>query len=366
MSSTSSGISIYLGLAALIILLFWSFENRSYQFISRYNPYTYKILISVAAHSSPGRPLSLNYLFRLLHEYEENFSSIYNVHICVDTNSKELAETLNAHKPTRSTREVRVWSLEDLGGDPEYLPHMHRHYWEEKEDDFDFFIFTEDDILFTLESFEMYVKRRQVLQEKGWSFGWVRVETWGVDNTTLVALDILESRPIMKIFETPDGYLWAEPFSPYTAHYVLDRYELRSMIEDPSNIWTKGFPAIDTREEIAMGYNYKFSGNINSNPYGARGWQSRSLIPISRNCTVEQPGGIVTHLPSKYAKTTSLITNNDCIEGGPSKWGSWSNWGLGSNRNCAWGRLPLSRVFLCSDEVSSVSLPLWSEGAKLN
>lgn len=349
----------------LLLFLFGSFFEVTNGFsnliLSKQSSYTYKILISVAAHSSPGRPLSLNYLFRLLHEYEEKYSSNYIVHICVDTNSEKLAETLNAHKPTRSTREVRVWSLEELGGDPEYLPHMHRHYWEEREDDFDFFIFTEDDILFTLETFEVYVERRQVLQEKGWSFGWVVIETWGVDNTTLVAIDILESRPIKTIFETPDGYLWAEPLSPYTAHYVLDRDELRRMIDDPSNIWAKGFPAIDTRANIAMGYNYKFSGNMNSNPFGARGWQSRSLVPILRNCTAEQPGGIVTHLPSKYAKSTSLITNYDCIYGESER----SNWGSGSNLECKFGRIALSRVFLCKT-VQSLQLPIWPDGAKLN
>jgi hypothetical protein len=137
------------------------------------------------------------------------------------------------------------------------------------------------------------------------------------------------------------------------------------MIEDTSHVWITGFPAIDTRENIAMGYNYKFSGNQESNPYGARGWQSRALVPISRDCKVKLSGGIVRHLPSKYAKSTTLITNNDCIEGGPDRWGINSKWGSGKNIDCKYGRVSLSRVFL-NDDVLVIPLPLWPEGAKQN
>lgn len=321
-----------------------------------------KILVSVAAHTSPNRPISFDHLSQLLYEYEENYAARgYFVHVRVDTNSKKLAEILTSNKTGQSTREVKVWSLEELGNDPEKLPHMHRQYWEESETDFDFFIFTEDDILFTRDAFEMYVDSRQMLQANGWTFGWVLVEKWGVDNETLVAIGDLESRAMKTVFETPDGLLWAEPLSPYTAHYVLDRDELRAMIEDKSHVWISGFPAIDTRANIAMGYNYKFSGSQESNPYGVRGWQSRSLVPISRDCQVKQPGGIVRHLPSKYAKSTSLITNNDCIEGGPER----NKWGSGSNLDCRYGQISLSRVFLCRN-IEPIHLPIWPEGAKLN
>jgi len=321
-----------------------------------------RILVSITAHWSHNRPLQLNYFYRLLHEYEESYTSAgYTVHICVDTNSDELSKILSSKPVGKSTLVVRVFSLEELGSDPEYLPHMHRHYWEERKEDFDFFIFTEDDILFTRDSFEVYVERRQEVQEKGWIFGGVLVETWGIDNKTEVAIGIMESRPIKIVYETGSGHLWAEPWIPYTAHYVLDQDQLYKMIEDSSNVWVTGFPAIDTRANIALGYNYKYSGNQSSNPKGARGWQSRALVPITRDCKVQQPGGIVYHLPSKYAKSTTLVVNNDCIDGGPER----DKFGPGSNFNCKLGTIPLSRVFLCH-ELQPIPLPVWPEGARLN
>lgn len=123
-----------------------------------------------------------------------------------------------------------MWPLDELVGDPLYLPHVHRKYWEEHETECDFFFFIQDDILFSLESFYVHVERRKALQEKGWVFGWVRVETWGVDNKTLVAIDNLESRADITVLETPDGNLWAQPWMPYTAQYLLDREELQRVI----------------------------------------------------------------------------------------------------------------------------------------
>jgi len=356
---------LFIGMA-LIGLTLWTFPSdreASLRFNERTPNFTgFKILVSIIS-TWPGRPLEI--IYRCLDVFEKDFAIAgHEVHVCFDTNSEELDKILSTRPPTHSTREVRVWSLEALGGDPLYLPHVHRKHWEEHETEYDFFIFIEDDILFSLESFNVYVERRNSLQEKGWVFGWVRVETWGVDNNTLVAIDNLESRVNFTVFETPDGNLWAQPFMPYTAQYVLDREELRRVIEDLSGIWITGYPAFDKRsinynlytgtEVISVGFQYKYSGNQLSSPYGGRGWQACSLVPISRDCRVEQPGGIVLHMPSKYAKNTILAKDNDCIQDKS-----------GSTIECKLGIMPLSRVFLCG-EVKPIPLPLWPEGAKIN
>lgn len=367
MSETSFNWSYLVLGIALIVITLWSFPEDHLSLIKFSVHQTsgisgYRILVSIIS-TWPGRPLEM--IYRCLDVFEKNFASAgHEVHVCFDTNSEELAKILSTHPPNQSTREVRVWSLEALGGDPLYLPHVHRKYWEEHETEFDFFIFIEDDILFSLESFNVYVERRQFLQEKGWVFGWVRVETWGGDNKTLVSVDNVESIPNVTVFETPDGNLWAQPWMPYTAQYLLDRKELRRVIEDSSGIWITGYPAFDKRsnnynlytgtEVISIGFQYRYSGNQLSSPYGGRGWQSCSLVPISRDCEVDNPGGLVYHMPQKYAKSTKLAKDKDCIQDVS-----------GSTIECTLGIMPLSRVFLCG-EVKPIPLPVWPEGAKLN
>ncbi len=143
------------------------------------------------------------------------------------------------------------------------------------------------------------------------------------------------------------------------------------MIEDPSGVWITEFPGFDKRstkynlytvtEVMSIGFQYKYSGNKLSNPEGARGWQKRSLIPISRDCIVEQPAGIVHHMPSKYAKSTKLLTNYDCVEWFAGMW-SFAN---ANNLHCVFGQIPLSRLFLCR-EVQPIPLPMWPQGAAVN
>jgi hypothetical protein len=109
----------------------------------------------------------------------------------------------------------------------------------------------------------VYVERRKSLQEKGWGFGWVRVETWGVDNN-------------VHLFQ----------FHEIVKSKILEEF--------------------------------------------------------------------VHHMPSKYAKSTILAKDNDCIQGIG-----------GSTIECKLGVMPLSLVFLCKN-VKPIPLPMWPEGAKLN
>ena len=310
-----------------------------------------RVLVSIAIWWWPSK--SPDHIFRILEEYDASFfSSGYDVQVRLDTNDPSLITTLSIRQPSHIILEIRSWTMEELGGDPEYLIHIHRHFWEEHARDFDFFIFNEDDVLFQIDSFNFYVNERIYLQDRGWTFGWVIVETWGIDNKTLVAIDQVYTPSTITVFETLDGKLWAEPWSPYSAFYILDRDELQRMIEDPSYVWSQGFPPWDTRTKISAGYSFKFSGNGLSIPYGARGWQSRALIPISRSCEVDHLHGIVHHLPSKYAKNTVLAKSNECIEG------------LSSTDSCGFGTIPLSRTFIC-ERLEPIPLTFWPVGANL-
>ena len=162
------GRSYYLYVFLLMFTIFFTFSPPDIRigayYVSRPASSNVRILISVAAHTSPDRSISFDYLALLLHEYEVNYAAGgYKIHVRVDTNSAKLAEILATRGPIQSTREIKVWTVDELGGDPLYLPHVHRNYWEEHETEFDFFIFIVDDI-FSLESFSMYLERRKVLQ----------------------------------------------------------------------------------------------------------------------------------------------------------------------------------------------------------
>jgi hypothetical protein len=247
----------------------------------------------------PGQTTA--YLDAVLDNFSVEYKVSFNVRIHVDTNSAELREHLLAR--SFPPPDVRVWTLKELG-DPYNLPFMHREVMQNSRDDADFFLFTEDDIFVPLAAFQLYSARREELQVLGWSYGFIRAEKWSIDNVTAIAIDNIDPIVNAHVYETLSGAIYAEPWSPYAAFYVLDKSELTAMIDDPSDVWFGGFPPFLQRERMSVGYAYKKTGGASS-PYGATGWRSRALVPLTSEGRVH-PDAIVWHLPSKYAKSETL------------------------------------------------------------
>lgn len=259
-----------------------------------------RLLVCIASHYTAGR--TTTHLERVIAEYVGVYSAQFDVRVHVDTNSDALAPLLARAHPSMRI-DVRVWTLNELG-DALHLPYVHRHLMQTVVDDFEYFIFSEDDVLVPLAAFQLYVAHRGALQARGWTYGWVRAELWAVDNATAIAIDNVDPIVDAHVYDAGTGVLFAEPWSPYAAFYALDRGELRAMIVDPSGVWTGGFPPFLPREKMSIGWAFKFTGGARE-PYGAKGWRARALVPITADGRVH-PDAIVWHLPRKYAVSKTL------------------------------------------------------------
>ena len=258
-----------------------------------------RLLVCMAAHYGAGRTTA--HLDRVLGEYLGPFSRHYSVSVSVDTNSEELVAHLALRFPAV---QARLWSALELGN-PLHLPYVHRHHMQQVLEEHDYFVFTEDDVLLPLASFQFYARHQRELWDKGWMFGWVRAELWGGDNRTAISIDNIEPVVDPPLYRAErSGQLYAEPWSPYTAFYVLDREQALSMREDPSQVWNNGFPPFLPREKMSVGYLYAFTGGA-TEPYGAKGWRARALTPLDASGAVLEEA-IAWHLPRKYATSTQL------------------------------------------------------------
>lgn len=263
-----------------------------------------RLLVCIASHYTPGKGTTVH-LSRVLGELRERYARHFSVSVSVDTNSAELAARLPAlwgGAPGALT--VRVWSLAELG-DPLHLPYVHRHHVQQVLDAHDYFMFTEDDVLVPLESFQLYARRQRELWALGWMFGWVRAEVWGGDNATAISIDNVDPVADPPVYRAPSGALYAEPWSPYTAFYVLDAEQARAMVGDPSGVWSNGFPPFLPREKMSVGYYYAHTGRSGDQPWGAKGWRARALVPLDAAGRVDKDA-IAWHLPRKYAQGTQL------------------------------------------------------------
>ena len=283
-----------------------------------------RLLVCIAAHWAPG--LTTVHLERVLLEYGVAFASAFDVRIRIDTDSPALRAAI-AHSPAAPFFEIIIWSLAELGN-PMHLPFMHRHHVQSVASEYDFFIFSEDDVLVPLASFLLYVHRRKELQALGWEFGWVRAEVWTADSVTAISVDNIEPVLDASVWETPSGHLYAEPWSPYAAFYALDTEELGKMITDPSRVWWEGFPPFQIREKVSVGYGYKYTGGAAA-PFGARGWRSCALVPLTPAGLVE-PDAVIWHLPHKYA-TRPTLGFHDCGAVRVSDVFNWSSHSISSS-----------------------------------
>jgi hypothetical protein len=257
-----------------------------------------RVLVCIAAHFAPGRTTA--HLDRVIAEYRDAYARHYAVSIAVDTNSAELAAHLARSAPGVA---VRQWSALELG-DPLHLPYVHRHHMQQVLEDYEYLVFTEDDVLLPLASFQFYAARQRELWARGWMFGWVRAELWGGDNATAISIDNIEPVFDPPLYRAPSGQLYAEPWSPYAAFYVLDREQALAMRDDASGVWHNGFPPFLPREKMSVGWLYARTGGA-SEPYGAKGWRARALTPLDAAGAV-LPEAIAWHLPRKYATSTAL------------------------------------------------------------
>ena len=260
-----------------------------------------RLLVCIASHFTPGKSTTAH-LARILRELRERYARHYEVRVAVDTNSEELAALLPAlAAPVPLTS--RVWGAAELGN-PLHLPHVHRHHVQQVLGEFDYVLFTEDDVLLPLESFQLYARRQRELWAQGWMFGWVRAELWGGDNTTAISIDNVDPVLDAPLYRAPSGQLYAEPWSPYTAFYVLDAEQAAAMVADASGVWANGFPPFLPRERVSVGYAYVRTGGATA-PWGATGWRARALVPLDGAGRVEADA-VAWHLPRKYAQSTAL------------------------------------------------------------
>ena len=222
----------------------------------------------------------------------------------MDTHCHVVTEVVEA-SPVADLATVVVWSLQDMiairaRGLPReaqyppffYLPFVHKARMAAAIDEFDFFWYTEDDIVVPRASFDFYVSRHAELWDHGWLFGWGRFEKWAVDGVTPMASEGYGKHWNEPLFVTPSGHEYITSLVPYTGFYIHARAAVKAMIADPSGVWERGHVALYPREAIAVGYSFVHDGSSRPSAtftFAIEGWHSRMLW------AVDMPGGSINH-----------------------------------------------------------------------
>lgn len=169
-----------------------------------------KILVAIANHGTKNKL----YLDQLLAAYR---AMPVQVSIVVLSNiTKDLGPDI----------EVRV-GLPSLN--PWSLPFAHRQLFVERLDDFDYFIYTEDDTLLTWEVMQACINSTTALQNNEIA-GFIRMET-GPDGARYYSTCHSFFRWIPSSVRERGGHLWARYSNEHAACYVISQEQLRHSID---------------------------------------------------------------------------------------------------------------------------------------
>lgn len=239
-----------------------------------------RLLARIAFHLKLSR---LKYLMEVIAQLRRlPFSEIV---IVVDTNSPQTTEYIRLANDAMPD-EVVVHSLTH----PFLLTWAHRAPMRSAVSDFDYFMYTEDDILITPTSIGLWHRNLPSLTKQGYLPGFLRVEL--NRRGALVSTDFLRKASRAEIIDVDGRPYLVAPF-PYQAFWLYDRTTMESFVA--SDTFENGHPPLtehDIRASAAIGYTFRQTGEL---------YTSKHLLPLTASGQVD-PRCFVFHLPCNYGR----------------------------------------------------------------
>jgi hypothetical protein len=239
-----------------------------------------RLLVRIAFHLKVSR---VKYLTEVIGQLRQlPFSQIV---IIVDTNSPRTMEYIRQGNYA-TPDEVVVHNL----AHPFLLTWVHRAPMRSAITEFDYFMYTEDDILVTPTSVRLWHRNLSSLTEHGYLPGFLRVEL--NRRGALVSTDFLRKASSAEIIDV-DGRPYLATAFPYQAFWLYDRMTMKAFIA--SDAYENGHPPItqhDIRAGAAFGYTFRKTGET---------YTSKHLLPLTASGQVD-PRCFAFHLPCNYGR----------------------------------------------------------------
>jgi len=234
-----------------------------------------RLLIHIAFHYTPGRETYLDQVLAAIATYD-----FQQVQVNIDTNT-ESARSVTI--PSADRLELS-WCIHDQLADPFQLTWQHRLDMGRRIDDFDYFMYLEDDMQVLFTTLTRWREDSLRLYPEGYLRGFLRTETCA--DQRIVSTD-QKTVTGAHNYRRAAGEVWYYPDNPYDAIWICSRQQLRDFIDGPA--WIDGNnPEWGVRERAAAGMTWH------------HGHPHRSLLPLDKQGKTH-PDAQIQHLPNNYA-----------------------------------------------------------------
>lgn len=237
-----------------------------------------RLRVHVAFHYMEDR---IKYLKAILNEIEHYHFNIIDV--VIDTNS-DAKRIINDHFNKIDLKYAVHKNLKH----PFLLTWQHRISMANVIDNYDYFMYLEDDIRVPYEALQKWIIDSEHLYQNGYLRGFLRVEI--NSENRLVCTDQVRKASLKDIVYIGNREYYY-PENPYQAFWIYSRLQMKEFIKSPT--WHDGnHKEWDIRERAAAGMTWR-------NPT-----KHATVIPLDEDCHIPQDV-IVWHLPNNYAHDKS-------------------------------------------------------------
>ena len=239
-----------------------------------------KLLVHVTFHFVDDRIKYLETVVKNLQSYE--FSKI---DIIIDTNSNETVSSLSIENVNpRTTIKFKVHK--DLSH-PYLLAWQHRANMNASINDYDFFMYLEDDIYVPFKALQRWRQDSDFLYPEKYLRGFLRVEK--NKNGVLISTDQCKRAKLWNLVRVKNS-LFYFPHVPYQAFWICDHQQMMDFINSPA--WQNDNSDWCIRERAASGMTLLLRKNHKNQKHNC-------LIPLDQNDQIPEDV-LVYHLPNNY------------------------------------------------------------------
>jgi len=230
-----------------------------------------------------NRLLYINNIIDETNKYE------YTTDIFIHTNNTDLQESI-FNKYTNGNIKIIYHDLSNIH--PFYLTWKCRDLLKQQKNDYDIFMYIEDDMLVPNKAIKYWLKYNEKLIEINYNLGFVRIE---VEDNIEYITDLPGER-MDTIINLDDETYCVNNKYPYCAFWIYNKNEFNKFVND--NYYDiNNIPNYGTREQSAIGLH-----GVGTN------WYKNTLIPVINNKLIEDCK--IYHMPNNYVinKATDFAT----------------------------------------------------------
>ena len=217
----------------------------------------------------------------------------YITDIYIHTNNKDLQKD-SFNKYTNGTIEIIYHDLTKIH--PHYLTWKCRDLLQQQKDDYDIFMYIEDDILVPRKTLEYWLQRNEELIELNYNLGFAIIEI--NDKGEEYYQGLCRNTYIDKSIVLNDTLYCINDKNPYCAFWIYNKKEFERFTESIYFDIIGNVPGYGPRESSAVGLH-------GINPLY---WYKGTVIPIVNNKLTDDCK--IYHMPNNYVKLTAIY--DDC------------------------------------------------------